>query len=635
MSTQRTNIDKDQEAPPQTPGSFYREDNLQRENLPPATNFPPPRQPSPGRRNYWFAVAAVVMVVALIFSVFAFVVSLQGQRPATQVRPTPTAPQTTITTPGGETTSTPTQGVTQVPTPINIPAYWDRILGTAGTNGKVESVSFAHILGNSSLQALVTVRHSHANSALDVYVFDRITNANPTQLFNLSGLIKGEAKISGYNSVLTAQVDPNSALNTGKPVAQWTADLFREFAWNGSSLSQVAFPGLFPDLTRYQAEADQASVKAGHQPWKNDAVQVATTLEARFFGWQRPVTAKLLSGGGSHDVSATVQVQEAAVEGSTSTVVVTLSRLEGNTQNMWVATGVADGSTLTLKNLQPRQVITSPVMLEGTGAAFEAVIGQAVVYDHLYSDIGHAQITGSNGMGMGTYTTPVSYSTSFTGIQEGIVAVYENNGGLSAESATAVMMKVLLSPVQQSLSVSRVDLTVSPSSITGISCGSTMTLTYTATFHVQAGKSGGTIQFLYTWNNGRASPAGSVTVPPHGPNTVTFTYTATGRVGGAYAFPGVAQVNVTSPNAVQSNQVIPTGACTGSSQPTADSAPILVPFNGTAYAGWTGMNAAHNLSLATYDTANRVFGSTTVLTDTTLVGTGPSLEVFNGNLYVA
>ena len=75
-------------------------------------------------------------------------------------------------------------------------------------------------------------------------------------------------------------------------------------------------------------------------------------------------------------------------------------------------------------------------------------------------------------MGMGTYTTPVSYSTSFTGVQEGVVAVYQNNGGLSAENATGVMMKVLLSPAQQSLTVSSVDLTVSPSSIAGTTCGS-------------------------------------------------------------------------------------------------------------------------------------------------------------------
>ena len=448
-------------------------------------------------------------------------------------------------------------------------------------------------------------------------------------------MIKGEAKISGYNSVLTAQVDQNSALNTGKPVAQWTPDLFREFAWNGSALTQVAFPGIFPDLTRYQAEADQASVNQGHQPWKNDAVQVATALETQFLNWQRPVTAKLLSGGGPQDVTATVQVLETAVQGSTPTIVVTLSRLEGNTHNIWIATGVADGSLLTLKNLAPRQLISSPVTLEGTGSAFEAVIGQAVIYDHLFRDIGHAQITSSSGMGMGTYTTPVSYTTSFAGIQEGVVAVYHNNGGLSAEKATAVIMKVLLNPAQQTLRVSSVDLVVSPSSIAGLNFGSSITLTYTATFHVQAGATGGTIEFLYTWNNGRASPSGSVNVPPNGPSTVTFTYIATGRLGGAYAFPGVAQMNVTSPNVVQSNQVIPSGDVRVSTVPSADSAPMLVPFNGTAYVGWTSMNADHNLALATYDTTKKGFGSPIVLTDRTLAGAGPSLEVFNSNLYVA
>src|SRR5258705_3473346 len=34
---------------------------------------------------------------------------------------------------------------------------------------------------------------------------------------------------------------------------------FREFKWSGgaNTFVQVTFPGIFPDLTRYQAEADQ------------------------------------------------------------------------------------------------------------------------------------------------------------------------------------------------------------------------------------------------------------------------------------------------------------------------------------------------------------------------------------------
>ena len=458
MSTRHTGVGKDQEAPPQDSRSIYTEETVQQEKVSPAERIPqfpqPPRRPSRTNRDRWFLVTAVGVALALILSIVAIVIAQLGQHRGSQVTLTPTKTATTVTpTPtGSDTTPTPPAGVVlgpqNGPTGVSDPAYWDQILGTKGTNGKVESVSFANVRGNPSLQALVTVRYSDANSTLDVYVFDKITNAHPTQLFKMQGLVKGDAKISGYNSILTAEVDQNSTLNAGKSRAQWTTDLFREFAWNAGegTLTQMAFPGLFPDLTRYQAEADQARVSAGHDPWKNDPAQVARSLEERFFGWQRTVTTKLLGGGGSNDVYAAVQVQEAAVQGSHPSIVVTLSRLEGNTHNFWVAIGTASGTALTLTNIESQQLLTSPVTLEGTGLAFEALIGQAVVYDHLYADIGHAQILGSNGMGPGSYSTNVSYTSSFNGIQEGLVMVYQNNGGLSAENISAVMVKVLLNP---------------------------------------------------------------------------------------------------------------------------------------------------------------------------------------------
>ncbi len=452
MSTRNTDIDKDQEASGGVPGTIYTEDTLKLEKMSPAENVPqPPQRPPRNRRNFWLRHCRVVITLALIFSVFAVFIAQPGKQPDTQVTPTATAPGTTITTtPGSDITPTPSPGVTQGPQNgpsgvVNTPAYWDNILATQGTNGKVESVSFANVMGNPTLQALVTVRHSDANSTLDVYVFDKVTSSKPVQIFNLNGLIKGEAKISYYNSIMTAEVDQNSTLIAGKPVSQMTPDLFREFAWINGSMTQVAFPGIFPVMTRYQAEADQASVNMGHDPWKNDAASVAKALEVKFLNWQRTVTTKVLSGGGPNDVYATVQVQEAPIQNAYPTIVVTLSRLEGNTHNMWVATAVKDGTKLTLMNIPAGSLITSPVTLTGTGAAFEAVIGQAVVYDHLYTDIGHAQIIGSNGMGVGTYNTKVAYTTSFKGEQEGIVVAYQDMGGLSSENFSAVMIKVLIS----------------------------------------------------------------------------------------------------------------------------------------------------------------------------------------------
>lgn len=67
----------------------------------------------------------------------------------------------------------------------------------------------------------------------------------------------------------------------------------------------------------------------------------------------------------------------------------------------------------------------------------------------------------------------------------------------------------------------------------------------------------------------------------------------------------------------------------------ADSAPAVSVFNATFYIGWTGRNANHNLCLMTYDQTSQSFGPAIVTTDSTLVGAGPSLAIFNGNLAVA
>jgi hypothetical protein len=116
-------------------------------------------------------------------------------------------------------------------------------------------------------------------------------------------------------------------------------------------------------------------------------------------------------------------------------------------------------------------------------------------------------------------------------------------------------------PTTTPFKVTSVDLVVNPNSIAGKTCGSSASFSYTATFHIPAGTSGGTIQFMYTLNNGRSSTNASVTVGP-GETTRTFTFTSSGTLPQDHTYPGVAQVQVTSPNAISSPQVIPTGTCT-------------------------------------------------------------------------
>src|SRR5437763_1667707 len=101
------------------------------------------------------------------------------------------------------------------PKAVANPSHWNATVGVHGGQ-KVENVSCGNLLNNPSLQALVTVRNPGSNRLLDVYVYTYIANAHPTQLFKLQGLDHGNAQISNYNSVITAQVDLNSSINKGK-----------------------------------------------------------------------------------------------------------------------------------------------------------------------------------------------------------------------------------------------------------------------------------------------------------------------------------------------------------------------------------------------------------------------------------
>jgi hypothetical protein len=108
--------------------------------------------------------------------------------------------------------------------------------------------------------------------------------------------------------------------------------------------------------------------------------------------------------------------------------------------------------------------------------------------------------------------------------------------------------------------VTNIDLSVSPSSHVGMSCNSRVPFTYTVTFHVAPNSRGGTIQFMYTTNNGRSSTNSSV-IASAGTTTVTYTFTRSGVLSLDHTFPGIAEVITTSPTQVNSPQVKAAGQC--------------------------------------------------------------------------
>src|SRR5260370_41661590 len=312
------------------------------------------------------------------------------------------------------------------PAAVQAPAHWNAIVGTSATK-TVEGVICGYLMCVPALQAVLKVRSRGAHFLLDIDVYTAITSTNPVRIFALTGLLQGDVSMSNYNTLLTGQVDPNSSQNKGHPPAEQLVDLYREFKWSDSAgtLTQVAFPGLYPDLTRYQAEFEQHEVNTGQgfQQWRMSAVTTAQNFAQFVLGWDPTPSTTVVSGGGTHDARAVLLVKNPST--ANTAIQLSLSRLELNTNGgIWEVTDVAtDGMALTSPH--NAQQLTSPVQLAGNNAAFAGKLTTIAVFDHDRTAIGQATVTQASGAGNTPFAIRVPYASGFQGgAQEGIIVLY-------------------------------------------------------------------------------------------------------------------------------------------------------------------------------------------------------------------
>ncbi len=354
------------------------------------------------------------------------------------------APPRSVSTPS---TPTPTTsgialGVQACPNILQNPALWTPSIAL-DSNQSVERVLCGYLLGIPVLQAVVMVRHTGGNGLLDIFVYTDITSAHPIDVFSLTGLMHGDAKISGYNTLLTAQEDPNSFYNNAQ-IGQWTVDLYHEYKWSDTakSLIQIPFSGIFPDLTRYQAESEQITVNNGrdYQQWRVSAILTTQHFAVKLLKWPSDTPATIVSGGGLHDVHAKVEIKQPA----SSLLTVFLDRLELNANGgIWEVVDVHDaGLELTLKNAQP---LTSPAIVTGSCTTTDGTTSAIEILDHLYSESATAVAWGPNTTGPVTFSKSVPYIVSFKGgTQEGMVILLVSNTSNHMLIGIA-LLKVLLS----------------------------------------------------------------------------------------------------------------------------------------------------------------------------------------------
>ena len=143
---------------------------------------------------------------------------------------------------------------------------------------------------------------------------------------------------------------------------------------------------------------------------------------------------------------------------------------------------------------------------------------------------------------------------------------YPGPGGIQVTSPNQMTSSLVVPTGQCTTSssaafqVTSVTMAVSPSSIQGQACGTSVVVTYTATIHVAANGPGGIVHFTFTVDNGRGNTPASVTFSP-GQTTQTYTFTWSGALPADHTSPGLGGIQVTSPNQLTSPSVAPTGKC--------------------------------------------------------------------------
>ncbi len=398
-----------------------------------------PQQPQKRSRGKFFAIGCGALVLLII--IIAAIARAGGSSPSSGTTPATRGQPSTVVT-----AARIQLGPQPCPSAVQSGAHWETIMGTSAPQ-KVEGVLCGYLMGVPSLQAVVKVRYGGTDGLLDIAVYANIISTHPSRIFGLQGLPHGDVGISNYNTLLTGEIELKPSQHAGVPSTPVQQDLYREFKWSdgAGTLVQIAFPGLYPDLTRYQAEFVQGEVNTGQgfQQWRLSAVTTAQHFAEFVLGWDPSAPTTVLSGGGTHYAKALILVKNPSAGGAT--IKLSLSRLELNTNGgIWEVTDVAtDGMTIASPQKNAQQ-LSSPVRVAGVDTAFTGKPTTIKVFDHDRTEIGQAAVTQSSGIGKPNISTSISFSSSFQGeTQEGIIALYAYTGNHVV--AGAVLVKVLLS----------------------------------------------------------------------------------------------------------------------------------------------------------------------------------------------
>ncbi len=326
------------------------------------------------------------------------------------------------------------------PCPSSLANSWDHVVGTKPGVAKVQKVMCGSLEGSGSLDALVIARYYTPDYKMDFFVYDNLSGT-PNRRFAVQGLVQGDAQISPASTIITSQLISNIAI---------PPNVFKEYQWNAAtaSFAQILFPGLYPDVTHYQAEHAQFVANAyaaqGKTPWQDSASSVVNKLASDIFHWTLTTTKTVTF----NQRTSTYIVQETNTGPGGGGFVATLFHLDTVATNIFEISQIAPLDTGTrISSPAPGVRLSSPVSVSGTSyQASGSVLGEVMIYDDTYTIVGNSgAIPSTASGGYVNFTQSVSYHLNAPGQQEGVVAFLGTNQNNASLSNQVAMVKVFFS----------------------------------------------------------------------------------------------------------------------------------------------------------------------------------------------
>ena len=390
-------------------------------------------------------------MVTILFSIVMLLLSACSNPLAGPVQsggndPQPVQTPTLAVSPTTSGTSSPTINFSISGCPSTLGAVkWDSLTGTRAHINKVQKVSCG-TFENGGLAALVSVRYYSADNRLDYYVYDNLSGT-PTRRFAMQGLVGGSAVISPTNSIMTAENPTNDPLGPS---------VFKEYQWNGATFTQILFPGIFPDMTHYQAEVDQANVNAqlaqttatptaNSSVWQDSAFQVVSKMAQDIFHWSSSVIKNTVVT--YNTPSSTFIIQTTNYGPGGGGFITSLFHLDNVATNIFEVKQVTsiDGTTLLSSPANDlAQPLASPVRVSASYRSAGTLVGRVALYSDTYvvlADTG--ALRGS--AGTATFAPAVGFHLNARGVQEGLVVFYVSNQNNILAGNQVVVAKVFFS----------------------------------------------------------------------------------------------------------------------------------------------------------------------------------------------